>query len=35
MIDTLGAIAFVLLAAVGAGCVILAILIHRALKEKE
>jgi len=35
MIDYLGAITVALTIAVGVGCVIVAILIHRALKEKE
>lgn len=35
MNDTLGNIGAVLLIAVSVGCVVIAILIHRALKEKE
>jgi hypothetical protein len=35
MTDHLGIITVALLTAVGVGCVIVAILIHRALKQKE
>ena len=35
MNDTLGIITVALTIAVGVGCVIVAVLIHRALKQKE